>query len=260
MRINDVESQLVSAYIDWSSFIGNPRGIRKGSIITWTDYIPRMLNHPVMASNVTTLADEGQYIFQINEDGSIIQLYYAYDKYGDELQSARLAYYSAMADNIVMKNLIKAYKYAVRLAELTETDAVLPDHDENLLIESAEVIEEETELRSLIDGPVSWLRIDYDPVHARGVLHHDCHMHLSTFPYSRLVVAGVPTLKQFIEFIMAFCYPEVYEKHRLDDEGQYINASHLEIINSGCVPLKDHNVFRQMAHMRIPIISEGRGW
>lgn len=56
-------------------------------------------------------------------------------------------------------------------------------------------------------SPVSWLRIDYDPKRARGVLHHNSHIHLSGLPDSRFVVNGLLTPKQFIEFIMAYVYP-----------------------------------------------------
>jgi hypothetical protein len=84
-------------------------------------------------------------------------------------------------------------------------------------------------------------------------------MHLSSFPHSRLVVAGVPTPKQFIEFVMALCYPKIYETHRLDSRGQYHCEEYIKLINSSCVTLKDHLVFRQMAHLRIPILSECRG-
>ena len=55
------------------------------------------------------------------------------------------------------------------------------------------------------------------------------------------------------------CYPTIYEKHRLDNSGRYTNEKYIMTINSNCVPLREHTVFRQMAHLRIPIISEGRG-
>ena len=79
---------------------------------------------------------------------------------------------------------------------------------------------------------------------------------ISAFPYARLVVAGVPNPKQFVEFIMALCYPQEYEKHRLNENGQYITEKHILEVNSKCVPLLNHKVFNQIAHFRIPILPE----
>jgi hypothetical protein len=188
-------------------------------------------------------------------------MYYQYDTRGNELKSASLAFYSSVSYDQLFDKDENIMRLPVTYQQDLGTDGIdidSPDAD----ILSGEYGEETLDvpkLGTLRDGPVSWLRIDYDPEHAKGVLHHDCHMHISAFPSARLVVAGVPTPKQFIEFIMALCYPEVYHAHRLNNSGQYINEGHIVTINSKCVPLTEHNVFRQMTHFRIPVISEGRG-
>jgi hypothetical protein len=255
MRINEAESLLHATYIDWSQSdaLANPRGIRKGSQITWDNYIPRVLKIPIMASDVIDLTNTGQYTFQMAVDGSLIQIYYQYDSRGHELQSASLAFYS-----------ISSYEYdeitGLSGYQVEKTQNNIDDTDEDT--NSEEIFDEaldQMQLSPLRNNPINWLRIDYDPEHAKGVLHHDCHMHLSAFPYARLAIAGVPTPRQFVELVIALCYPKIYEEHRLNSEGQYTNENQILTINSGCVPLRNHNVFRQMAHLRIPIISEGRG-
>lgn len=245
MRINDVVGLLNSAYVDWSRFIGNPRGVRRDSIVTWTNRAPRMLDHPVMASDVVSLADEGQYTFQVIHDGSLIQMYYSFDRRGFQLQSARLAFYSAVVDN----KLINAYKRSISVGTISVYEQEFSDE---IALDEPDEVEKETQFGGLRNGPVSWFRIEYAPQAAMGVLHHDCHIHFSTFPNSRFVVAGVPNPRQFIEFIMAFCYPELYRTHRLNNEGQYINLAKINSINSTCFPLTENVIFNQIAHFRIP--------
>ena len=166
MRISEILSSVTSAYDDWSDFLANPQHIRRDNEVAWRNFSPRVLDYPVLKSDVVRMAEERQYTFQIVEDGSLIQIHYFYNRKGDQILSANLAFYSAILNG--------------------------------------------TETTNNGDEPVSWLRIDYAPEAARGVLHHDCHMHLSSFPDSRFVVAGLLTPKQFIELIMAFCYPESY--------------------------------------------------
>lgn len=261
MKISEAQGLLRSVYIDWAHALANPNGIRRDSQITWDNYIPQVLKQPIMVSDVIDLFNKGQYTFQVIIDGSLIQMYYQYDTRGNELKSASLAFYSSVSyDQLFDKdrNLMRLPITFQPDLETEGNDIDSPDADFQLGVYGEGTLDV-PKLGTLRDGPVSWLRIDYDPEHARGVLHHDCHMHLSAFPRARLVVAGVPTPKQFIEFIMALCYPEAYHAHRLDNSGQYINEGHIVTINSNCVPLTEHNVFRQMTHFRIPIISEGRG-
>jgi len=242
VKINEVYKLLKAAYIDWSHILVNPQYIRNDSYISWDDRMPQMLKHPVLASHIAQLVEHRQYTFQILEDGSVIQIYYKYDGSGNKLVSARLAFYSAKTDDSIISDN----------EELLNAEVVEESDSEDDLADDNELVEYTSGLGSLRDGPVSWLRIEYEPRDAKGVLHHDCHMHFSAFPYSRFVVAGVPTPVQFIEFVMAFCYPEVYKKHRLNAQGVYVSEKKIAKINSIAFPLVESVVFSQIAHFRIP--------
>ena len=186
MKISEAYQLLNSIYPDWYPFLSNSRGIRNDLCITWADRVPRMLDHPVMASHVIALADDRQYTFQVSEDGSIIQMYYGYDKKGIMLQEARLAFYSANPDDqSSLKRGLVAESNVVPIepGQIEEETRIAEDTSES----SVDVMEAEK------DGYVSWLRIEYAPHEAKGILHHNCHMHFSAFPHSRFVVAGVPT-------------------------------------------------------------------
>jgi len=256
VRINEAQGLLTSVYLDWEHVLANPNGIRKGSQITWDNYIPQVLKQPIMASDVIDLFNKGQYTFQVTIDGSLIQMFYQYEARGNALKSASLAFYSSVSYNQVIdedeNSLQSPLTFQPDLeAEINDIDS--PNTDILSREYSGEMFGG-PKLDTLRDEPISWLRIDYDPEHARGVLHHDCHMHLSAFPYARLVMSGIPTPKQFIEFIMALCYPKVYQKHRLNDRGQYINEEHILTINSDSVLLAEHKIYRQMTHFCIPKI------
>jgi hypothetical protein len=99
---------------------------------------------------------------------------------------------------------------------------------------------------------VRWLRFDYAPKHARGVLHHDCHLHLSYFPDSRIAVKGLPNPKQFVELILALCYPDIYKAHRLNSSGEYHNEAKQIEINRSAINLTDSEIFKQMTYLCIP--------
>ena len=62
-----------------------------------------------------------------------------------------------------------------------------------------------------------WLRIDYDPRVAGGVLHAPCHLHVHGAPTVRIPVDRVPTPRAFVEAIAAWFYPQLYAKHRTLD-------------------------------------------
>ena len=258
MKINEVHHLLKSAYMDWSHFLANPNYIRSstttGPCITWSNRTPGIIKHPVLASHVSKLFNEGQYTFQIAEDGSLIQIYYQYNRKGDILTSARLAFYSARSNEqrtIDISNISE-----ITLEEVSDAAILSEDIDiDNKLNDSYEDTTSDIDLTSLYDAPVSWLRIEYEPTAARGILHYDCHMHLSSFPYSRFIVAGIPSPAQFVEFIAAFCYPESYKNYRLDELGQYISSEKINAINSACFPLINSTFFDQIAHFRIPINS-----
>jgi hypothetical protein len=210
---------LKDTYNDWPKFLEDPRFIRtsKEDCITWANRIPSRLANQLRASDIRRLVDERQYTFRVTMDNSIFQLYYQYDKKGKTLQAARLAFYHAQPGIPVLS-----------------TSGPMQ------------------ELLNLEDCPVSWLRIDYEPMFTKGILHHDCHMHLSGFPEARCVVAGVPNPRQFVEFVMATCYPELYKEHRLDNDGTYRNIQRITDVNADCFTIESSLAYQQLTHLRIP--------
>src|SRR5205085_1795010 len=191
-----VMSSLVSTYIDWEGFLANPRYIRAGNEITWAGRGRTFLPEVVTPEYLCDLIEAKQYTFQTLDNGSVLQFYYLFNDSGDEIEAATLAYYSApgaMSDE----------------TELTaETGEEIADNE-----------------------IVSWLRNDFSPRTARGVLHHDCHLHVSGFRESRLLVRRLPTPKQFTEFVVAICHPQQYRCHRLDENGAYVDMTRLDAIN-----------------------------
>jgi hypothetical protein len=77
-------------------------------------------------------------------------------------------------------------------------------------------------------------------------------MHLSAFPLARCVVAGVPNPRQFVEFVMAVCYPETYKAHRLGQDGEYANPNKITEVNSSCFSTVEHLAYKRIMHLRIP--------
>lgn len=66
---------------------------------------------------------------------------------------------------------------------------------------------------------VSWFRLDYDPDHARGVIHPACHLHAAGIPLGRVPFVGVPTPQQFLELVLLSHYPAEYENYVCDESG-----------------------------------------
>lgn len=200
MKISDVLSSLIAAYCDWDQILINPRYMRQGNIITWEDYQPRTFSNPLYLSDLIDIIDEGQYSFQINEDGSIIRLYYSFDARGT-LATANLTYISAKED------------------------------PENI---------------------VGWLRLDYDPINAKGVSHPACHMHWSQFPTCRFIVNGVPSPRQFIELVICSFYSAQYQKIHIDDQGRFINPNRIQTINSTFFHLAEEDYHKLLPNFYIP--------
>jgi hypothetical protein len=231
MRINDVLGQLVATYTEWNHVLANPRFVRKGRLITWRDYSSAKIIVPSSHADVVKLYEAGQYSFQTT-DGSLLQLSYTYAPSKDELTKARLAFY-------------KVDQQSWEIVEPDDSDAIngmiVPNRSPEL-----------EQLAAHRPISISWLRIDYSPKTTSGVLHNSCHLHLSAFPSARVVVAGVPTPKQFVEFVIALCYSDIYREHRLDKDGAYKEPARMETVNSQPVPLAEDLTCRYLAHFRIP--------
>lgn len=199
MTANEIHSALLSVYMEWDTFLSNPRFTRNRNEISWQGYQRREFVDVITASFVSNLAEEGQYSLQVTKDGSIFQLYYRFDNRNRELVSANLAFLFSGNNYVDDETRVMADEM------LTPT----PDLD------------------------VGWIRIDYsnDASDDGGVTHPKCHMHLSHFPDARLIVDRVPNPKQFVEFIISICYPEEYKEKRLDEDGKHIDKSKMCTIN-----------------------------
>lgn len=218
MRANDVTSQLVAVQTDWKRFLWNSRNQRFGNVFSWSQAGSFILSDPFTYNELLSAVESHQYSFQMF-DGSIIQIYYAFREDGVTLSSARLAYYGSPQSQTSGDN-----------PEDTRPE-VHPEPDFVI---------------------TNWIRVDYEPGAQRGVLHSPCHVHFGGIPRSRLMVRRVPTPKQFIEFIMALCYPVEYARHRLDDSGEYKSTSKIRALNKPCVDLHG-NVWCDLAtHLWVP--------
>jgi hypothetical protein len=233
--------------------LANPYFIRKENTITWNKYESRFFENNVKLQDIINLIESQQYSFQF-VDGAIVQIYYQFDKKGEKLTGAKLAYYNIL--NVLDDD------------EKSELNEISYDNeDEQSEIDELEEFDISQNFTSL-DGKntVSWFRIDYQPlketlnfennkkeiIESTGILHSKCHLHISGFPNSRFPIFGIPTPKQFIEIIIAFCYPEKYQKYRLDKQGNYVDINRIKEINNIIVDFDNDNIFQVMAHIKIP--------
>lgn len=254
MKIRDVNSSLKDAYIDWSHFLINPRYVQREQKdeddnvsyqeITWDRRNPDYrITEPVSEATIIDCVNASQYTYQVKEDGSIFQIYYRFDRHGEELINASLGFY-----------LANSHKRMIDEEALLDEIAVLPPEEQDSMLGAV--------IGSIDNQSVGWIRIDYDPTaKERGIVHHDCHMHLSNFPHTRFIVSGVPTPRQFIEFVISAVYPEVYKAHCLElkteeetEKGiwQYRDANRIKKVNELCMPLESDPVYNQLSHLRIP--------
>ncbi len=221
MIANEALSALRSVYQEWAGFLSNPRSVRLGSDVSWEGYKPKEFIDVVTASFVSDLAENGQYSFQVTQDGSIFQLHYGYDRRGQTLTSASLSF------------LFSGNNY------LEEAKKELIDE---LLMPTPDV-------------EVGWLRIDYSnaPMHDGGVIHPKCHLHLSHFPDTRLIVDRVPNPKQFVEFVVSVCYPGIYKEKRLDTTGYHTDKPKMCNINTPLLfDLNMTEICTYSPYLRIP--------
>ena len=243
MNISDIFQSTIASYNDWDGFLINPRCIRKDYEVSWQNRVTGILKSAVRESDLLKMAATGQYTFQITEDGSLIQLYYRFDRMTNLLAGARLAFFQA--------NLESAYEES----QLAEYDVIPTDTRE--LDDSEDLISS-----SIPDPPIGWMRLDYGPdAKERGIVHSDCHIHFSSFPDSRFIVRGVPSPRQFIEFVIASAYPEKYKEHRLEfhtegSDGVYLwkykKPHEIDELNKMSLLLEDNPMYNQMMHLLIP--------
>ncbi len=245
MRISDVYQSIIASYDDWNGFLINPSYARNDYEVSWGNRIAGIRKTIVRESDVLNMAENHQYTFQISDDGSLIQLYYRFDQRTKQIDGANLAFYRAYSEQESIAEEFLLAEYGVTPlgdAEMTDT--------------------EEGVHSSFRDPPVGWMRIDYDPnAKERGIIHHDCHMHLSNFADARFIMSGVPSPRQFIELVVASVYPAKYEEHRLElgatsNGGSrtwgYRNPQQINNLNQESMPLDGDPIYNQLTHFRVP--------
>jgi hypothetical protein len=99
---------------------------------------------------------------------------------------------------------------------------------------------------------IPWIRLDYDPGAARGVVHAASHLHMSLTETVRLPVAGVPTPKQFVEAVVSWFYPDEYAHAHLNQDGQFTNAERQETINALFCAIVAEPAVLNALHVLIP--------
>lgn len=223
LNISDVFSSLMSIFIDWGGFLVNKRFIRKGNEIIWEGYKKHEFADVVTASYVAKLAEYGQYSFQVGKDGSLFQIYYLYNHKKD-IKSASLGFYHSGNH-----------------------------YYEGELLDSEELFDDFFVPKP--DIQVGWLRIDYTNKSEDdgGIVHAKCHMHVSLFPDARIIVDRIPNPKQFVEFVIAICYPDEYKERRLNQAGRFLGVSKMCNVNNPLAPdIQVNDLCDYMAHLRIP--------
>jgi hypothetical protein len=150
MKINEAMKMLDSTFRDWQHLLANPYFIRKENTITWNKYESRFFENNVKLQDIINLIESQQYSFQF-VDGAIVQIYYQFDKKGEKLTGAKLAYYNIL--NVLDDD------------EKSELNEISYDNeDEQSEIDELEEFDISQNFTSL-DGKntVSWFRIDYQP-------------------------------------------------------------------------------------------------
>jgi hypothetical protein len=177
------------------------------------------------------LQEAGDYSFQCEEDGGIFQLYYKVDR--NAISEASLGFCSIPSE------------VASIAGEVEEVgDSALDEGDEKIVPLDAGGVGS--------DSRVLWLRIDFDPARAQGILHSTCHMHIAGFELARFIVKGVPSPRQFVELIFQSVYPEQFRRHRLGDTGDYRDPRLIAEWNRVLDPMSSSLIESSCAHLRMP--------
>lgn len=195
MRINELDSHMVSLLEQWPDFFANPNYIRQGNVVTWPDRM--RIDVESTPDLLRVLAEKRQFSLQVAADGSLVQLYYNFRGNGVLAEASLGFFYSGSERSSDLVN----DQFSADALEL-EIGSVLPVGTDD-------------------GSKPSWLRIDYSPSAARDVLHYHCHMHAALSSDIRVPVRRIPTPKQFIEMIISWFYPETYRSHRLNEPDSF---------------------------------------
>lgn len=227
-----------SAQQEWERLLINAnfsKVLTEPGVIAWPNYSTGVrIPDFVTLAPVKEAASQGQYSFKISLDDALLRLEYRFDPRGRELRSAHLGYYR------VEQSFRKDDVDNVRYAEYSEgtpgiAEAMIADYtitDGTIMDEELEVVGETIEASDSISENVAWLRLDFDPHQKRGPLHSSCHLHICGLPSARMIVYGVPTPRQFIDFIFAIAYPDIYRRNFWTNLAKYemVNDSRISTL------------------------------
>ena len=243
MTISSAFQSIIACAQDWQGVLINPRYMRDDYKISWAERASGNNRGIVRQGHVLELAETGQYSFQFADDGSIMQLYYEFGRDSGSLVGARLAYFNAGGGESLDKE---------------ESGLVEPlgtygwDEGDGVY-----------DVPGGLEGPaVGWIRLEFDPLAAtKGIVHPPCHLHIGGFPDARLIVNGVPTPRQFVEFVISSFYPEVYRQKRLSEQ-TVSNAStrnwvfrepqRMTELNADGFAVESEPMYQLLCHFRVP--------
>jgi hypothetical protein len=224
MEISEAHSSLIAAQAEWRHLLYEHNFIRKESELVWKYYDPDLCRTPTTPEQLVLLYERGQYSFCFR-DGSLAQLHYRFGPASGALSSARLSFYR-------------------RLPDEKDSDSELPTAPESPELEAGVLP---------LDAPpgtVEWLRLDFDPRAASTLVHPACHLHVGGLSEVRIGVEGVPTPRQFLEFVVHAFYPDQYLEARTDEQGALSPPDALSRVNQETfsVDASGHGVL----HLRVP--------
>nr|WP_319376035.1 DUF2290 domain-containing protein [uncultured Methanoregula sp.] len=237
MNLSETYQSLKTTLFDWPSTFINRRDKKDEDShnISWNKYTRRERIIDIRRSDLIEIVKSGQYSFQIIEDGSVFQLYYQFNDYNQALCSANLAYYNTGG---VTYDTFQEMQFS----DLYNGDDKSSSSDNKIDYKE-----------DLFEDPlIAWIRIDYSPHDYCRPLHHSCHMHFSLFPNSRISLNAVPTPRQFIEFILAINYPDLYLVKRLDQKYEPNDPTRIADLNIPSFPRIDSSVYSVLPHISIP--------
>jgi hypothetical protein len=236
VKLNETYQSLKTTQIDWCNFLVNPRYNKEDHIISWKRYKPRLKLISVHRSDVLEMVNEKQYSFQVIDDGSIFQLYYEYDRQDQILLRANLSFFNTGG--------ISYEAFQEQLYAEFQSPEI---NSKTGLTQLEEIVDTDDE-----DPIVPWLRIDYVPQNYFRPLHHSCHMHIGLFQNARFTLTGVPSPRQFVEFVITLCYPLVYKEKRLDNNLEPQNFSQIANLNKECFKSIESRVYQILPYLSIP--------
>jgi len=264
VTLSEVMTSLRAAYLDWEGVLVDPNYVRVSERkVTWGNDNGDYPGSPLTVSQVVRLTEAGQYSFRLAPDGALVQIHFEWSANG-ALSKAGLAY---LAKRPLVDEPGQLFPDADELAageqpdEGEEDEAWHGEVDED--VKGVPVHDDDADLKMDLrdellvgleeDEVAPWIRFDYDPgAGKRGILHHDTHLHFVGFPNTRVAVNGVPTPRQFIEFVMGAFYPSEYAAKRLDRDYLFRNQRAIENLNEVACPTMGATPLHLVAHLALP--------